>query len=390
MKTVQTLKSELIQFHAKEGFEIYESFPLLSNDPTLLFTNATITPFKDRHLGIGKATDYALIQKCFRTGGATNLEEIGTNEQCFTYFEMFGAGIFSCTCERAISYLTRMMASLGIDADNIYYVIPTTGDFLSALIDSNVDRDKIFLLDTNRVYWVDWRFGLGGPVGKGITIVYSQCGNRPISVSEMESSPDDYIELLNLIHISAVEKDGVILPCAVPAYDLGVGIERLAAVVQGCSPYKIDTIKPIVDMVRRSAQGLDEAKRRMLADHLRACVMLVHSGCQPSNKKAGYVLRRLIRRSIEATSLATKAWSSDVMTAMTTDTISILEKTGQGKFSKSEVVAVIEREALLFKVAVRSAIKALAKNPGMSDDQFRSTFGISRQTTVAFTEVDIS
>lgn len=390
MKTVQTLKSELIQFHANEGFEIYESFPLLSNDPTLLFTNATITPFKDRHLGIGESTDYALIQKCFRAGGATDLGDIGTNEQCFTYFEMFGAGIFGCTCEQAISYLTRMMASLGMDADNIYYVIPTTGDFLSALIESSVDRDKIYLLDTNRVYWVDWRFGLGGPIGKGITVVYSQCGNRPISVSEMESSPDDYIELLNLIHISAVEKDGVILPCAVPAYDLGVGIERLAAVVQGCSPYKIDTIKPIVDMVRRSALGLDEAKRRMLADHLRASVVLVHGGCQPSNKKGGYVLRRLIRRCIETTSLATKAWSCDVMTAMTTDTISILEKTGQGKFSKSKVVAVIESEALLFKIAVRNSIKALSKNPGMSDDQFRSTFGISKQTTAAFTEVDLS
>lgn len=389
MKTVQTLKSELIQFHASEGFEIYESFPLLCNDPTLLFTNATITPFKDRHLGMGESTDYALIQKCFRTGGATNIEDIGVNEQSFTYFEMFGAGIFSCTCEKAISYLTRLMVSLGIDTDKIYYVIPTTGDFLSALVECSVDRDKIFLLDTNRVFWVDWRFGSGGPVGKGITVVYSQCGNRPISVLEMESSPDDYIELLNLIHISAVEKDGEILPCTVPAYDLGVGIERLSAVVQGCSPYKINTIKPIVDMVRWSVLGLDEAKRRMLADHLRACVMLVDSGCQPSSKKAGYVLRRLIRRCIEATSLATKTWSGDLMTTMTTDTISILEKTGQGQIPADAVLAVVESEGSLFKTAVRNSMKALAKNPAMSDDQFRSTFGTSRQTAIAFAEVDL-
>jgi len=390
MKTVQTLKSELIQFHASEGFEIYESFPLLSNDPTLLFTNATVTPFKDRHLGIGESTDYALIQKCFRTGGATNLEEIGINEQSFTYFEMFGAGIFSCTCEKAISYLIRLMVSLGMDTDKIYYVIPATEDFLSALIECDVERDKVFLLDANRVYWVDWGFGSGGPVGKGITVVYSQCGNRPISVSEMESSPDDYIELLNLIHISAVEKDGEILPCAVPAYDLGVGIERLAAVVQGCSPYKIDTIRPIVDMVRRKALGLDEAKRRMLADHLRACAMLVDSGCHPSSKKAGYVLRRLIRRCIEATSLATKTWSSDLMTTMTTETVSILEKTGQGQFSANELLAIVGSEESLFKKAVRNSMKALEKNPAMPDDQFRSTFGTSRQTAVAFAEVDLS
>lgn len=389
MKTVRALKSELFDFHREEGFELYESFPLQSTDPTLLFTNATITPFKNRHIGLETPRNYALIQQCLRTGGATELEKIGVSKQCFTFFEMFGSGIFGCGHTEAVSYLIRMLEYLGINRDGLYFVIPPSRDFHQALLGCDFDESRIFFLESNSVYWVDWGFGSGGPIGKGITVVYSQCGNRPISVAEMELLPDNYIELLNLIHISAFERDGAVFPCSIPAFDLGVGIERLAAIVQDCSPYEIDTIAPIVRSVRRNLPEAEESKQRMLADHLRACLMIILDGCRPSNKKGGYVLRMLLRRCFETSSLVLKGWSGDTVLSMFAETIEIQEKTSQHTIPRHEILATVERELSLFKGAVRNSIRALTKNPKMDDDQFRSTYGSSRSTAAVFASIDL-
>lgn len=148
--TVQEIKTILIEFHKSKGYRLFDSFPLISADPTVMFVNATITPFKSWFTDDSIQPDnYALIQGCLRMGGASELNVVGRNPYYFTFFEMFGSGTFHTTHEKVVSYLLEILAVFGIEKKYLYFTIPVSEDFLEALKRNGIKGTRIFKLSKN-------------------------------------------------------------------------------------------------------------------------------------------------------------------------------------------------------------------------------------------------
>src|SRR3989344_8125754 len=139
--TVQEIKTTLLEFHKDRGYRLFESFPLVSADPTVMFINATITPFKSWFADDSAHSDnYALIQGCLRMGGASELNVVGINPYYLTFFEMFGSGTFHTTHDKAVSYLLELLAVFGIEKKHLYFTIPASKEFHAALKRSGIDK----------------------------------------------------------------------------------------------------------------------------------------------------------------------------------------------------------------------------------------------------------
>jgi alanyl-tRNA synthetase len=199
---VQEIKSVLIEFHKNKGYKIFDSVTLISADPTVMFMNATITPFKSWFAnGSIRPDNYALVQGCLRMGGASELDVVGTNPFYFTLFEMFVSGTFRVTHQKAVSYLLEFLAEFGVGKQNLYFTIPTQQEFREALKLSGIEEKRIFQLSKNDYFWQEWKFDVPGPVGRGLTVIFSHSSEKVKSVEQLPNDQDCYIELLNLIYI---------------------------------------------------------------------------------------------------------------------------------------------------------------------------------------------
>jgi alanyl-tRNA synthetase len=382
--TVREIKRVLLGFHKGRGYRIFEAFPLASTDPTVMFVNATITPFKPWFVdGSIHPDNYALIQGCFRMGGANELNVVGTNPYYFTFFEMFGSGTFRITHDEAVSYLLELLSVFGIEKERLYFTISVSEEFYTALKRSGIRETRIFQLRENKYFWQEWKFGVPGPVGHGLTVIFSRSSEEAQSVEQLADDQDRYVELLNLIYVhSQILSDGRVVPIANPGFDLGVGIERLAAVLQGCDSYHIDTIFPLVqavnDFLSDQKGKPDDTIARICADHFRAIYVLLAQGLLPSNKGRGYVLRKLIRRFLET------VWLS---LGKPTPTLDLIQRLSRVFESCGYVVGVSEpanitdelmkEEAALLKILKRGE-QIIKKHPGLSPHILHDTYGISK------------
>lgn len=308
--TVKEIKETLLEFHRSKEYRLFEPFPLVSADPTVMFVNATITPFKSWFTdGSIQPNNYALIQGCFRMGGASELDVVGVNPYYFTFFEMFGSGTFNTTHDQAVSYLLNILAVFGVGKEYLYCTIPADERFHGALRKNGIEEERIFQLAENGYFWQEWKFGVPGPVGHGLTVIFSHSPEKIESVEQLIINQDRYVELLNLIHVHSQSlPDGRIVSVANPGFDLGVSIERLAAVLQRCDSYRIDAILPLVqtvnDFISEQKVEPDDIVARICVDHFRAIYVLSAQGLIPANKGHGYVLRKLMRKFLET------VWSS--------------------------------------------------------------------------------
>lgn len=381
---VREIKATLLEFHKNMGYRIFDSFPLVSADPTVMFVNATITPFKSWFADSSIHPDnYALIQGCLRMGGASELDVVGTNPYYFTFFEMFGSGTFRITHEEAISYLMELLATFGLGKQNLYFIIPTESGFREALKRNGIEEGWVFQLSENSYFWQEWKFGVPGPVGHGLTVVFSRSSEKAESVEQLANDRDRYIELLNLIYIhSQSTSEGKLMPIPNPGFDLGVGIERLAAVLQNCDSYHIDNILPLVETVRKflsaHSEKSDEIVTRICSDHFRAIYALSAQGLTPSNKGHGYVLRKLIRRFLET------IWSSIGRPESTRELIRCLSEVLEGQGNEISVRGriditdkVLDEEKALLNI-VQNAQQIIRKHPEASPQMLYDTYGISR------------
>jgi len=375
LKSVQEIKLAFLQYHKKRGYRIFGSFPLVLDDPTVMFVNATITPFKHWFTDPAENPEnYALIQRCFRMGGASELDSVGIDPYYHTFFEMFGSGIFNINHTEAIQYLLDLLITLNLDKERLYFTIPNDRKFKKGLEINGISKSRIFILETNGVFWQEWKFGKFGPVGKGLTVIYSHSDKEINSVNQMTTNPDRFIELLNLIYIYGQEaQDGKIVPVANSGFDLGGGIERFAATIQECNNYQIDSIKPFVKIITELFENqdydLDEATARILTDHLRAICILIDEGLNPSNKKHGYVLKKLIRRSLEL------VWiSANQIISIEIPTEKFCERLGLNVINTSNI---IREEDEAFRGTIQRAEHILKKQPNIHPDVLWDTYGLS-------------
>jgi len=313
--TAAEIRSRFLEYFASKGHTIVPSAPLVpANDPTLLFTNSGMVQFKDVFLGLDhrsyvRAAD---VQRCLRAGGKHNdLENVGYTARHHTFFEMLGNWSFGDYFKRdAIRYAWDLLTQVyGLEAARLWVTVYQTDDEAYDIWagDIGLPRERIVRIGDNKgaPYASDnfWQMADTGPCGPSSEIFYD---HGPAIVGGPPGSPDAegdrYIEIWNLVFMQ-FDRDaaGVLTPLPKPCVDTGMGLERLAAVLQHVhSNYDIDLFRDLIAEAARltSTKDLASPSLRVIADHIRACAFLVVDGVIPGNEGRGYVLRRIIRRAI--------------------------------------------------------------------------------------------
>jgi alanyl-tRNA synthetase len=306
--TSSEIRGSFLEFFRKNGHAVLPSSSLVpGNDPTLLFTNAGMVQFKDLFLG-KEVRDYsraATAQRCVRAGGKHNdLENVGYTARHHTFFEMLGNFSFGDYFKReAIHFAWNFITgTLGIPKDRLWVTVFQEDDEAERIWteEIGIDPTRCTRLGEKSNFW---SMGETGPCGPCTEIFYDHgaeiAGGPPGSPDE---DGDRYVEIWNLVFMQYDRSsDGVMVPLPKPSVDTGMGLERVAAVMQGVhSNYDIDLFRSLI-RAAAEATGIDDLESsslRVIADHIRACTFLIVDGVVPSNEGRGYVLRRIIRRAI--------------------------------------------------------------------------------------------
>jgi alanyl-tRNA synthetase len=302
------LRAAFLDFFRDRGHAVVPSSSLVpGNDPTLLFTNAGMVQFKDVFLGKDQRgyTRAASSQRCVRAGGKHNdLENVGYTARHHTFFEMLGNFSFGDYFKHeAIRYAWDFVTgTLGIPAERLWVTVYEEDDGAAEiwLKEIGVDPARFTRLGAKSNFWA---MGDTGPCGPCTEIFYDHGpgieGGPPGSPNE---DGDRYVEIWNLVFMQFDRSaDGKLVPLPKPSVDTGMGLERIAAVMQGVhSNYDIDLFRELIAAAARhtGATDLKSSSLRVIADHIRASAFLIADGVLPSNEGRGYVLRRIIRRAI--------------------------------------------------------------------------------------------
>ncbi|MBS8268708.1 alanine--tRNA ligase [Halomonas litopenaei] len=301
------IRQAFLRFFEEQGHTRVPSSSLVpGNDPTLLFTNAGMVPFKDVFLG-RDPRDYVRAtssQRCVRAGGKHNdLDNVGYTARHHTFFEMLGNFSFGDYFKRdAIGFAwTFLTEVLGLPKDKLWVTVHVSDDEAERIWkdEIGIDPERFSKLDEDNF----WQMGDTGPCGPSSEIFYDHgaevWGGPPGSPEE---DGDRYIEIWNLVFMQ-FDRDasGEMKPLPKPSIDTGMGLERIAAVMQGVhSNYEIDLFQNLLKAAAEAtgASDLEAPSLRVIADHIRSCAFLIADGVLPSNEGRGYVLRRIIRRAI--------------------------------------------------------------------------------------------
>lgn len=317
MKTSE-LRQKYLQFFESKGHQIVRSSSLVPhNDPTLLFTNAGMNQFKDVFLGFDKRsyTRATTAQKCVRAGGKHNdLENVGYTARHHTFFEMLGNFSFGDYFkQQAIHYAWEFLTSpewLNLPKEKLLVTVYAEDDEAYNIWHKEIGlpENKIVRIGDNKgaKYASDnfWQMGDTGPCGPCTEIFYDHgehiWGGIPGSPEE---DGDRWIEIWNNVFMQFNrDEQGNMNPLPKPSVDTGMGLERMAAVMQGVhSNYEIDLFQNLLKAVARETGvefSMDVPSLKVIADHIRSCSFLIADGVLPSNEGRGYVLRRIIRRAV--------------------------------------------------------------------------------------------
>jgi alanyl-tRNA synthetase len=309
------IRQKFLDYFASQGHQIVRSSSLVpANDPTLLFTNAGMNQFKDVFTGVEKR-DYSRAtssQKCVRAGGKHNdLENVGYTRRHQTFFEMLGNFSFGDYFKsEAIAFAWELLTKeFGLPKDRLYVTVFREDDDAERLWQqvAGVPASRIFRLDEEDNFW---QMGETGPCGPCSEIHFDLGPEAAEPGRENEAFPFDgggrFMEFWNLVFMQFDRSvEGVLTPLPRPSIDTGLGLERIACILQGkISNYDTDLLRPVID---RAAELLGVAygdnertdvALRINADHSRATAFLIHDGVTPANEGRGYVLRKIMRRAI--------------------------------------------------------------------------------------------
>lgn len=316
-KSTAEIRQAFLDFFHSKGHQVVASSSLVpNNDPTLLFTNAGMNQFKDVFLGLDKRnySRATTSQRCVRAGGKHNdLENVGYTARHHTFFEMLGNFSFGDYFKHdAIQFAWELLTGenwFALPKERLWVTVYETDDEAYEIWEKEVGipRERIIRIGDNKgaPYASDnfWQMGDTGPCGPCTEIFYDHgdhiWGGPPGSPEE---DGDRYIEIWNIVFMQFNRQaDGTMEPLPKPSVDTGMGLERIAAVLQHVnSNYEIDLFRTLIEAVAKvtGATDLGNKSLRVIADHIRSCAFLVADGVLPSNENRGYVLRRIIRRAV--------------------------------------------------------------------------------------------
>ncbi len=301
------IRDAFLNYFDSKGHQIVASNSLVpGNDPTLLFTNAGMVQFKDVFLGQEKRpySRATSSQRCVRAGGKHNdLENVGYTARHHTFFEMLGNFSFGDYFKQdAIKYAWEFLTqTLGLPPERLWVTVHLSDDEAADiwLKEVGIDPARFSRLDEDNF----WQMGDTGPCGPCSEIFFDHGEDVPGGPPGSENDDlDRYIEIWNLVFMQYERQaDGSLVPLPKPSVDTGMGLERIAAVMQQVhSNYEIDLFQALLDASAKAtgSKDLESKSLRVIADHIRSCAFLVCDGVLPSNEGRGYVLRRIIRRAI--------------------------------------------------------------------------------------------
>ncbi len=402
--TGNDIRQKFLDYFSGRGHRIVRSSSLVpANDPTLLFTNAGMNQFKDVFTG-AEVRDYkraTTSQKCVRAGGKHNdLDNVGYTRRHHTFFEMLGNFSFGDYFKaEAIDFAwTLITKEFGLDKDRLYITVFREDDDAEELWQrvAGVPKDRIFRLDEKDNFW---QMGDTGPCGPCSEIHYDLGPGTAEAGREHERFPDDgggrFVEIWNLVFMQFERSaDGLMTPLPRPSIDTGLGLERLAAVLQGkITNYETDLLRPIIDRAaeligNRVVYGVDprnDVALRINADHARATAFLIHDGVTPSNEGRGYVLRKIMRRAMRN---ARMIGQQDPYLHQLTGFVAELMKPGYPEMMESvpRVSRVVKEEEHRYATTFQVAEKVFAEEarsaaggvlPGPAAFKLYDTFGLA-------------
>lgn len=316
-KSTAEIRQAFLDFFHSKGHQVVASSSLVpDNDPTLMFTNAGMNQFKDVFLGLDNRSyrRATTSQRCVRAGGKHNdLENVGYTARHHTFFEMLGNFSFGDYFKHdAIHFAWELLTGeqwFNLPKEKLWVTVYATDDEAYNIWASEVGvpAERIIRIGDNKgsAYASDnfWQMGDTGPCGPCSEIFYDHGEHILGSPSgSPEEDSDRYIEIWNLVFMQFNRQaDSTLLPLSKASVDTGMGLERIAAVLQHVnSNYDIDLFKMLIDAAAQATGARDPNSKslRVIADHIRSCAFLVSDGVVPSNEGLGYVLRRIIRRAI--------------------------------------------------------------------------------------------
>ncbi|MBK5072146.1 alanine--tRNA ligase [Budviciaceae bacterium CWB-B4] len=316
-KSTAEIRQAFLDFFNSKGHQVVDSSSLVPhNDPTLLFTNAGMNQFKDVFLGLDKRayTRATTSQRCVRAGGKHNdLENVGYTARHHTFFEMLGNFSFGDYFKHdAINFAWELLTGaqwFNLPKEKLWVTVYATDDEAYEIWEKEIGipRERIIRIGDNKgaAYASDnfWQMGDTGPCGPCTEIFFDHgdhiWGGPPGSPEE---DGDRYIEIWNIVFMQFNRQtDGTMQPLPKPSVDTGMGLERIAAVLQHVnSNYDIDLFRTLIEAAAKETKATDLTSKslRVIADHIRSCAFLISDGVVPSNEGRGYVLRRIIRRAV--------------------------------------------------------------------------------------------
>lgn len=304
---IEKLRKTFIDFFVANGHKRLPSASLIpKNDPSLMFANAGMVPFKEYFIDTRKAPypNIVTAQKCVRAGGKHNdLENVGFTKRHHTFFEMLGnfsfGGYFK---ERAIELAWEFVTSkLALEKDRLYITIYHTDDEAFEIWSNltGFGENKIKRIDTSDNFW---QMGDTGPCGPCSEIFYDHGEHLPGDIpGEGPDTGERYVEIWNLVFMQYIrEQDGKLTQMERPCIDTGMGLERVAAILEGTDDnYKIKLLQGLIEESQKITGNTDnQTAHRVIIDHLRSASFLIADGVLPGNTGREYVLRRIIRRAV--------------------------------------------------------------------------------------------
>ena len=383
MKTVNDIRTEFLGFFEKNGHTPVASSSLVpQNDPTLMFANSGMVQFKNVFTGV-EHRDYSratTAQKCVRAGGKHNdLDNVGYTARHHTFFEMLGNFSFGDYFkEEAITFAWDLVTkNYGMPKDKLLVTVHSTDEEAAGLWKkiAGFSDDKIIRIPTDDNFW---QMGDTGPCGPCSEIFYDQGdaleGGPPGSPEE---DGDRFLEFWNLVFMQYEQEPGpdgkpIRKPLPKPSIDTGMGLERMAALMQGkLTNYDIDLLKSIIDhsadLTGVAAGGEQAASHRVIADHLRCSAFLLADGVMPSNEGRGYVLRRIMRRGMRHAHLL--GAQDPLMYKLLPTLVSMMgEAYPELKRAESLISETLKNEETRFKQTLERGLKMLDDEAGKVRD----------------------
>jgi alanyl-tRNA synthetase len=335
MLSAQEIRQRFLAFFAARGHAVLPSASLLpENDPTVLFTTAGMQPLVPYLLGQPHPQGRRLvnIQKCIRTG---DIDEVGDNRH-LTFFEMLGNWSLNDYFKHesipwSLEFLTNKEEGLGLDVHRLYVTVfagdenapldtESIGIWQEAFRQHGIDAkmgERIFSLGREDNWWGP--AGQTGPCGPDTEIFYDTLGEgAPVKDGQLDTETGRAVEIWNNVFMQYTkEASGEFVRTPHHNVDTGMGLERMTMILQGkATPYETDLFQPIMDELQKLEHMADHRSKYIIADHLRAAVMMIADGVVPSNKDRGYVLRRLLRRAILHLEQKSTEWVPAVVQAV--------------------------------------------------------------------------